>query len=883
MAVSAPPAVQRAIAVRNVSKAFGAIRALSDVSIDVHRGEVHGLVGANGSGKSTLVKSLAGYHVPDGGTVEVWGRDVRLPISDPNEHGIAIIHQDLGLVDELSVTENIVASTRFGTTGARPISWRRQRDRAQALLDRLEIDVDPDRMIGDIGRGERTLVAVARAICELDAFGGDHLLITDEPTAALSSSEAGALWNLLRRVTAGGGAAIFISHHLREVREQCDRVTVLRDGAVVQTSGCDEIDEDAIVALMLGTTGDDVQQRRSVADVAERASSAGPPALALRDLSYAGPDGDLHGVDFTVAPGEIVGVTGLLGMGHDLVPYVVAGQRGPYTGTVSAGAQPLRAGDPHAALDAGFALVPAERQRDGLWLEGTIAENLGIVQQRRFWRRGRYDRALERERADAVAGRFGVWPPTRRGWSTRSAAATSRRCCWPSGCSSSRGSCCSTSPPRASTSPRRRRSTGSCGRSPTARGPPCDLLVRSRRDRRPLRADPRDVAGPYLRRARRHRRHHPDPASSERRPMSSETSAPPAPGVRPRSAPQIRENVERFGLVFVLIALIGLFGLVLPGTFLTSTNLTVTLSGQAAILILALAVTLPLRAGDFDLSVGMVMIGTAAIIAVLTTRHGFSLGPAILVAFAAALCVGLLNATLIVGIGIDAFIVTLGTMTLLGGLIIALTGGDVITGLPSGLTTISNTDVLGSIPSRVFLGWLLLLAIWYVYEFTPFGRRLLFTGGNREAARLSGIKVGRVRTTAFVSASLIAAFAGVLLAGALGAVDPVSGHAYLLQPYAAAFLGTTVIQFRRFNAIGTVIGVYLLAVGVSGLQLLGVDAWVSDVFNGAVLIVAVMVATIMRRESLGRDLRRLLRRPERPAAPVARPTTEEATKISRSW
>jgi ribose transport system permease protein len=321
-----------------------------------------------------------------------------------------------------------------------------------------------------------------------------------------------------------------------------------------------------------------------------------------------------------------------------------------------------------------------------------------------------------------------------------------------------------------------------------------------------------------------------------------------------------RDVLERFGLVFVLLGLIGVFTIALPGTFFTSTNLTVTLSGQAAIVMLALAVTLPLRAGDFDLSVGMVMIGSASVVAVLTTRHGVSVGVAVLVAVVLAAGIGLLNAALIVGLGIDAFIVTLGTMTWLGGVITAFTGGDVITGLPSVLGDVANTEVIGSIPTRVFIGWALMMLLWYVYELTPFGRRLLFTGGNRDAARLSGIRVGRVRTTAFVSAAIISAVAGVLLAGSLGAVDPTSGHAYLLQPYAAAFLGTTVIQLRRFNAIGTVVGVYLLAVGVSGLQLLGVEAWVSDVFNGAVLVVAVALATVMRRESLLKDARDAVRR-----------------------
>lgn len=342
--------------------------------------------------------------------------------------------------------------------------------------------------------------------------------------------------------------------------------------------------------------------------------------------------------------------------------------------------------------------------------------------------------------------------------------------------------------------------------------------------------------------------------------MSAEITPALIPARRRALVPDARTVLERFGLVVVLLAMIALFSALLPGRFPTTTNLTITLSGQVSIMMLALAVTLPLRAGDFDLSVSSVMIASASTVALLTTQEHFSVLPAVLVAVALAAAIGLINAAFVVGLGIDAFIVTLGTMTWLGGVTIAVTGGQGITGVPHVLGTIANTNLVGTIPTRVFYGWALAIILWYVYELTPFGRRLLFVGGNREAAHLSRLRVGRIRTVAFVASSVIAALAGVLLVGALGAVDPTSAGAYLLQPYAAAFLGTTVIQFRRFNVLGTVVGVYLLAVGVSGLQLLGVASWVSEVFNGLVLVAAVAIATMLRRTALLNGLAALRRR-----------------------
>jgi ribose transport system permease protein len=307
----------------------------------------------------------------------------------------------------------------------------------------------------------------------------------------------------------------------------------------------------------------------------------------------------------------------------------------------------------------------------------------------------------------------------------------------------------------------------------------------------------------------------------------------------------LRNMASSQGLLIILIGLVVAFSFALPATFPTMANARNILTSQAVILMIALAVTLPLRAGDFDLSVSAVMALSASIIAVLCVQKGWPLGSAVVVALAAGLLVGGLNALLVVGLALDGFVATLGTMTAILGFTTWMTAGEVIAGLPPLLTVIANTRVL-SLPAIVLYGWVLVAILWYVYEHTPFGRYLLFTGGNREAARLTGVKVRQVRAVAFLLASLISALAGILFSGALGAVDPSISHAYLLPPYAAAFLGSTTIQIGRFNALGTVVGLYLLAIGVSGLQLLGAAGWVTDFFHGVALIVAVAFAKLIR-------------------------------------
>jgi ribose transport system permease protein len=309
-----------------------------------------------------------------------------------------------------------------------------------------------------------------------------------------------------------------------------------------------------------------------------------------------------------------------------------------------------------------------------------------------------------------------------------------------------------------------------------------------------------------------------------------------------------RDLGARFGVLGFLLLLVIFFSIKLPDSFPTSVNFKAMIASQAVLLILALAVTIPLRAGDFDLSIGATMVFSSSIVGVLTAQHGVNPLAAGAVAVIAGLLVGFVNAFLIVAIGVDAFVTTLGTMTALTGLTLWVTDSEVVYGLPDSLLTFSRYEIFG-LPLAAFYGWVLAVLLWCVYEYLPLGRYLLFVGGNREATRLAGVRVNRIRTFAFVASAVISAFGGVVLAGILGAVDPSSSSQFLLPPYAAAFLGTTTIQLGRFNIVGTVIALYLLVVGITGLQLMGAAPWISDVFNGCALLTGVVVAKLVGRRT----------------------------------
>jgi ribose transport system permease protein len=317
----------------------------------------------------------------------------------------------------------------------------------------------------------------------------------------------------------------------------------------------------------------------------------------------------------------------------------------------------------------------------------------------------------------------------------------------------------------------------------------------------------------------------------------------------PRLARALLGHLPRYSLLGVLVALYGLFWALRPEQFGSWANVQIITATHAVTLLLALAVIIPLRGGDFDLSVGASM-GLAAAVAGVLMRDGVTGVPAaIVLGLLAATAVGVVNGTLVLGVGLPPFVVTLGTLIGVEGVSLWVTGGQIIPSLPVEFTD-ALAQRLWGLPLAVYYGWALALVLWYVFDQTPFGRHLLFLGSNRSAAVRTGIRAGRIRFVAFVLCSLIAGFAGLVFAALVGSVDPVATSSYLLPPYAAAFLGTAAVAVGRFNVLGTVIAIYVLAVGISGFQTLGASYWVANVFNGVALLTAITVARVFHGKAL---------------------------------
>jgi ribose transport system permease protein len=324
----------------------------------------------------------------------------------------------------------------------------------------------------------------------------------------------------------------------------------------------------------------------------------------------------------------------------------------------------------------------------------------------------------------------------------------------------------------------------------------------------------------------------------------SEAAAAPA---RERARPLLADAVERYALLGAWGITCVVFGILRPDTFLTTSNFTTIFGSQAILVVLTLALLVPLTAGDYDLSVAATMALSSMTLAILNVNHEWSIGAAILAALAVGLLVGLINGALVVLLEIDSLIATLGTSTFIAGVILWMSNSQTISGISDSLINLVVVDRFLGIPLEFYYGIALGLILFYVFEFMPVGRRLLFVGRGRSVARLSGIHVRRVRWSAFAVSGLISAFAGVLYAGTLGSADPTSGLSFLLPAFAAAFLGATTIMPGRFNPIGSIAAVYFLVTGITGLQLLGVQTFVQQLFYGGALVLAVALSQFARR------------------------------------
>ncbi|MFO1208403.1 MAG: sugar ABC transporter ATP-binding protein [Amaricoccus sp.] len=381
------------VELHGVSKSFAGVRVLKDVDFDVQPGEVHALLGENGAGKSTLIKIIAGTHAPDGGTIKVG--DEELKAVTPREAvkgGIATVYQELLLFPELTVAENVFLGHAPKKSLGR-LDWGLMRRTARQLLDSLDShDLDVDAKVGTLSVANRQRIEIAKALSQ-----NAKLLIMDEPTAALADADVQRLMTVVKRLRDRGVGIIYVSHKLPEIFELADRVTVLRDGALIGTRPIAEVTEASLVAMMVGREIDQLFPKPE--------PNIGDVILKVSSLSF----GDrVRDVSFELRRGEILGLAGLVGAGRTELALTIFGITPATSGTIELDGRPVVIASPRQAKSLGIAYVPEDRGLQGLVKPMTIAQNVSMAALRRIAGGIFIDFRAETERAVAAIKQLGV-------------------------------------------------------------------------------------------------------------------------------------------------------------------------------------------------------------------------------------------------------------------------------------------------------------------------------------------------------------------------------------------------------------------------------------------------------------------------------------------
>lgn len=386
------------VSMEGIDKAFPGVQALSGCRFELLAGEVHALVGENGAGKSTLMKILTGVHRKDAGRIVYKGRDVDIPHPRAAwELGIGIIHQELNLIPHLSVAQNIFIGREPRRRLPFLLDEKELNRRTQSLLASIHLDVDPRTRVADLTIAKQQLVEIAKALSY-----NSHVLIMDEPTSALSDTEIQELFRIIRRLKAKGVGIVYISHRMDELKQICDRITVMRDGRTIGTVDAQEVTIDQIVNMMVG---------REIYETAQPVSGAKAPEVVLevRSLSRGRAFQD---VSFTLRKGEILGFAGLLGAGRTEVARAVFGADPVDEGEIFVNGRRVEIQSPADAVRLGIGYLPEDRKRHGLMLDLDVETNIIVATLQRFAAAlGWVQRHKVREEVQAYVEQLGVKTP----------------------------------------------------------------------------------------------------------------------------------------------------------------------------------------------------------------------------------------------------------------------------------------------------------------------------------------------------------------------------------------------------------------------------------------------------------------------------------------
>ena len=836
------------LAVREVEKSFPGVRALVKVSFECRAGEIHGLVGENGAGKSTLMRILAGVHRPDSGSIQISGKGVILN-SPRHAHdlGIAMVYQDTRLVDELDVAQNIWLEREPGSAWF--VDRGEMERRSAAILQRLGIQIDLRRKVGDLSVGERQIVEIARALT-----AAPTVLILDEPTSSLDPAESEQLGKILAGLRTAGTGIVFISHRLPEVLQFADRITVMKDGEIVSTVENRGITEDTLVGLMVGRT-------LSLA-FPPKTGKTGNTRLEVEDFSSSG---YFQNVTFSVAAGEIAGLGGIQGNGQREIARALYGLL-PATGQIRLNGSRVSLHSPGQAVRSGIVYVPADRRGEGLFVVHSIRENIAIPHLTAWSNFGvmsnRKEATAVRETIDRLKIRtpsseqpvgllsggnqqkvvFGRWllaQPTLYIFEEPTVGVdvgtklelyrVIRRL-------ADEGAAVLV------LSSDLIELIGVCDRIlVVAHGSIVDSVTAAE-------ATEERIIGSAIRKKREH--------------AVTEKSAEKDSGQNARRV-SIRDVILRryagAGLLCVLILLLGAYTTSRSPYFLTERNLGNLVIQIAPLALVAVGQMMAILVSGIDLSVGPSMSLTTALASyVIVGEAQGNIAAGIALCLIVGILIGALNALLIIYLRIPDLIATLSTFSVVTGLALIVRpspGGNVSEVFADLITT-----RVGWFPI-VGLAVILLAVSGEILQLRGrIGTQLYAIGSNPEAAFVAGIPVRRVRFFAYLFCGLMAAVAGLVVAARIGSGDPQAGSQFTLASVTAVVVGGTSIFGGRGTVVGTLLGAILLILMQNSLNQIHVSAYYQYIWTGALMLAAVGAYSVHEHTDLSAHFKTWLQR-----------------------
>jgi ribose transport system ATP-binding protein len=820
------PAAQPTLSLRDVTKHYAAIAALTDVSFEVRRGEVHALLGENGAGKSTLMNVASGATTPDSGEIVVDGAPVdHLTPAIAQELGIAIVHQHPALLPDMTVAENIRVAV------GREHLRRRDPDATKAmrlLLDDVHFLGHLEDRVSSLSVARRHLLELAKAFAV-----APRLLILDEPTAPLSQDSVELLFTAVRRLAEAGTAVVYITHRLGEVRQIADRVTVLRDGKLRGTAAVADISDAALLAMIIGRTLEATFPSKHTAATDE------PPLLQVEGLSGHGFDD----ISFSARKGEIVGVAGVAGNGQPALLRALAGREAA-TGSVNIAGKKLS----RRALLESAAYMPADRLTEGLMVDLNVRENAAMTALDRlkagpFVSRHREVEVVERELSElAVKAPSLEAPVSSLSGGNQQKVVMARAML-------SEPAILVADEPTQGVDVGARAEIYRILREVSAGGVPVVLTS----------SDALELEGLCDRVIVMSRGHVvatlEGDAVTEERIIHAAISATAHTAERTARAQSGWSKLARFiegdyapvAILAVVIVALGAYVLSQNSRYLSDFNITSVMFACAALGFISLGQTFALLLGGIDLSVGP-LAGLLVVVASFFVLDGrspavWALGFGLMLLCAVA--VGLVNGALIRFAKFTPVAATLVTYIALGGLAFTLRDA------PDGYIATSVTDVISTKVGPVPVAFVVFVACAVALEIglrkTNFGMRLRAVGSDEESARRVGVPVNRTALLGYLSGSLLTLLGAIVLLAQLGVGDPGQGTGYTLTSITAVVLGGTSLLGGRGTFIGTLMGAGLSVQVLNATVFLSLNQKWQYIFQGFLIVAAALIYSQVRR------------------------------------